>query len=80
MDQLGPNLGVKIVPKRTPRPITRATLDGNLKTLILLTVLQFCYIFGVPGELWDTTFRLKLGVWTQHVIQVGLEAYCEPPW
>ena len=80
MDQLGPNLGAKIVPKRIPRPIPRATLDGRLKTLILMTVWLFCYIFNVPGELWDTTFRLKLGVWTQHVIQVGLQASCEPPW
>ena len=80
MDQLSPNLGAKIVPKRSPRPIPRGTLHGRLKTLILLTVLQFCYIFGVPGDLWDTTFRLKLGVWTQHVIQVSLQVSCEPPW
>ena len=80
MDQLGINLVPKIVPKSTPRPIPRATLHGRLKPLNLLTVLQFCYIFGLPGELWDTTFRLKLGVWTQHVIQVGLQASCEPPW
>ena len=42
-----------------------------------MPVWRFCYIFGVPGELWDTTFRLKLGVWTQHVIQVGLRASCD---
>ena len=28
----------------------------------------------------ETPFRLKIGVWTQHVIQLGLQASCEPPW
>ena len=80
MDQLGTNLAPKIVSKSTSRPIPRATLHGKLKTLILLRVLQFCYILGVQGDLWDTTFRLKLGIWTQHVIQVGFRGSCEPPW
>ena len=80
MDQLGTNLAPKIVPNSTPGPIPKATLHGKLKTSILRTVLQFCYIFGVPGELWDTRFRFKLRVWTQHVIQVDLLAFSEPRW
>ena len=78
MDQLGPNLGAKIEPKRT---IPRATLTEGWKPWFWWQYCCFAiFLFNVPGELWDTTFRLKLGVWTQHVIQEGLQATCEPPW
>ena len=71
--QLGSNLGPKTSPKGAPRPLPRATFDGKLKTLILTTVWHFFYIFGVPGGLWETRFRLKIDVPKQHLFQECLE-------
>ena len=38
------------------------------------------YIFNGSGGFRESPFRLKIGVWTQHVIQLGLQFSCEPPW
>ena len=76
--QLGSNLGPKTSPKGAPRPLPRATFDGKPKTLILTTVLHFFYIFGVPGGLWETRFRLKIDVPKQHLFQECLETFFLP--
>ena len=80
MGQLGPNLGPKIVPKRIPRLLPRVTFSGTLKTSYFYDCVAVLIYFLCPEGSWESHFRLKLGVWTQHAIKVGLQASCEPPW
>ena len=54
-----------------PRPLPKATLHVKVQTLIFDTP---------PMVLVDFYYPEKIGVLTQHVIQVLLEASCKPLW
>ena len=63
-----------------PRSLPKATLYVNMQTLIFDTPPMVLLDFSNPEVSWEAHFRLKIGVLTQHVIQVLLEASCNPLW
>ena len=63
-----------------PRPLPKATLHVKVQTLIFDTPPMVLLDFSSPEVSREAHFRLKIGVLTQHVIQVLLEASCNPLW
>ena len=63
-----------------PRSLPKATLHVNMQTLILDTPPMVLLDFSCPEVSWEANFRFEIGVLTQHVIQVPLEASCDPLW
>ena len=63
-----------------PRSLPKATLYVNMQTLILATPPMVLLDFSSPEVSREAHFRLKIGVLTQHAIQVLLEASCNPLW
>ena len=63
-----------------PRPLPKATLHVKVQTLIFDTPPMVLLDFSCPEVSWEPHFRFKIGVLTQHVIQVVLEASCKPLW
>ena len=60
------------------RALPKATLHVKVQTLILDTPPMVLLDFSCPVGSRETLFRLKIGVLTQHVIQVVCEASCDP--
>ena len=75
-----PQLGPQNHPKMVPRPLPKATLHVKVQTLIFDTPPMVLLDFSSPEVSREAHFRLKIGVLTQHVIQVVLEASCNPLW
>ena len=63
-----------------PRPLPKAILHVKMQTLIFATPPMVLLDFSSPERSREAYFRLKIGVLTQHVIQVLLEASCNPLW
>ena len=62
------------------RPLPKATLHVKVQTLIFDTPPMVLLDFSYPEVSWEAHFRFKIGVLTQHVIQVPHDASCNPLW
>ena len=63
-----------------PRSLPKATLYVNMQTLIFYTPPMDLLHLSCPEVSWEAHFRFKIGVLTQHVIQVPLGDSCNPLW
>ena len=63
-----------------PRPLPKATLHAQVDPDFLDTPLIVLLDFSCPERSREAHFRLKIGVLTQHVIQVVLEASSNALW
>ena len=75
-----PQLGLQNPLKIVPRPLPKAIFPVKVQTLILHNPPTLLLDFYCPPGSWEAHFRLKIGVFTQHVIRVLLGASSNPLW